>query len=639
MRGGASESRPKTWPFVSSRAPTTNEVPTRLRLFKHTSARARWAHCRDGARDRRRRPRASLDRAVQRTSSHDGQGGVHGGISRRGGRRAGERIFSRRPARNRPVPWAHRRAREISSRRRPPLAIVTPTRSRGRDPRRRSSVPRPLLARYSRRELPHPRPRASARPLTSSQHPVQNPRAVAIHQHQPPPGGPTPRPPSADASATAPAWTSQTLTKMPPRAPPTPERRATPNAARPPRFPPPPPRPRPALPASRWCAPPPSQKYELLADVFIALQQVGPLLRKRQQACTADVVCSSVETMTRRRCTVDVLRSIETIKPGTVSFSVRGDARGSGNARDGPISPRRVRADVAVPAGTAQGTAGMTPGTVGDRPRRRERRWRLFRAAMVRLVGAHHDAFLARLGDDAANDEEGPVIVNGQVVEWHPKFDLESCPDPPSGPAPRGADSSVVANARLSAASKADVAEHPRVGNGSAMPANWGRANLDSGDVKARAIAARGVTDEEAAAAAAALGDAGGSFPSRRRRGDEAKSGGGSRRGSRDDRGTSASSAVRYPSVALRHDAAAVRDVQEEGVDLRGSAPTRPPHHHAAEFEPDGGGGGVAVTRGVIARVVRADAGVGDGQRGGALETQDGGRGGDALRFGRNSSR
>ena len=71
---------------------------------------------------------------------------------------------------------------------------------------------------------------------------------------------------------------------------------------------------------------------------------------------------------------------------------------------------------------------------------------------------------------------------------------------------PRGADSSVVANARLSAASKADVAEHPRVGNGSAMPANWGRANLDSGDVKARAIAARGVTDEEAAAAAAALG-------------------------------------------------------------------------------------------------------------------------------------
>ena len=288
-------------------------------------------------------------------------------------------------------------------------------------------------------------------------------------------------------------------------------------------------------------------------------------MRKRQQACTADVVCSSVETMTRRRCTVDVLRSIETIKPGTVSFSVRGDARGSANARDGPISPRRVRADVAVPAGTAQGTAGMTPGTVGgSTPASGTSLADAFRAAMVRLVGAHHDAFLARLGDDAANDEEGPVIVNGQVVEWHPKFDLESCPDPPSGPAPRGADSSVVANARLSAASKADVAEHPRVGNGSAMPANWGRANLDSGDVKARAIAARGVTDEEAAAAAAALGDAGGSFPRCRRRGDEAKSGGGSRRGSRDDRGTSASSAVRYPSVALRHDAFAVRGVQEK---------------------------------------------------------------------------
>lgn len=275
------------------------------------------------------------------------------------------------------------------------------------------------------------------------------------------------------------------------------------------------PAPAPALPASRWCARLPlPKKYELLADVFVALQQVGPLLRKRQQACTADVVCSSVETMTRRRCTVDVLRSIETIKPGTVSFSVRGDARGSGNARDGPISPRRVRADVAVPAGTAQGTAGMTPGTVGgSTPASGTSLADAFRAAMVRLVGAHHDAFLARLGDDAANGEEGPVIVNGQVVEWHPKFDLESCPDPPAGPATRGADSFVAANAQLSAASKADVAEPPRVGNGSAMPVHWGRANLDSGDVKARAIAARGVTDEEAAAAAAALGDAGGELP------------------------------------------------------------------------------------------------------------------------------
>ena len=328
-----------------------------------------------------------------------------------------------------------------------------------------------------------------------------------------------------------------------------------------------------------------------------------------------------------------MLRSIETIKPGTVSFSVRGDARGSGNARDGPISPRRVRADVAVPAGTAQGTAGMTPGTVGgSTPASGTSLADAFRAAMVRLVGAHHDAFLARLGDDAANDEEGPVIVNGQVVEWHPKFDLESCPDPPSGP-PRQRRLRPSSRTRGSAASKADVAEHPRVGNGSAMPANWGRANLDSGDVKARAIAARGVTDEEAAAAAAALGDAGGELP------------------------LAAVAAVMKRKAAADHDADpatiaerrrrrlcdilpslfdttlfAVRDVQEEGVDLRGSAPTRPPHHHAAEFEPDGGGGGVAVTCGVIARVVRADAGVGDGQRGGALETQDGGRGGDALR-------
>ena len=270
------------------------------------------------------------------------------------------------------------RARVLASRRRPPLAIVTPTRSRGRDPRRRSSVPRPLLARYSRRERPAPRPRASARPLTSSQHPVQNPRAVAIHQHQPPPGGPTRGRQAPTRRRRRPRGRRRPSRRCPraPRRPPSAgrlERRSsTPAnglAARRPR-------PRPPRPRKKCARLPLPKKYELLADVFIALQQVGPLLRKRQQACTADVVCSSVETMTRGRCTGDVLRSIETIKPGTVSFSVRGDARGSGNARDGPISPRRVRADVAVPAGTAQGTAGMTPGTVGIDPGRRERRWR-----------------------------------------------------------------------------------------------------------------------------------------------------------------------------------------------------------------------------------------------------------------------
>jgi hypothetical protein len=38
---------------------------------------------------------------------------------------------------------------------------------------------------------------------------------------------------------------------------------------------------------SKWRASLPlPKKYELLADVYVALQQVGPLLRKRQQACT-----------------------------------------------------------------------------------------------------------------------------------------------------------------------------------------------------------------------------------------------------------------------------------------------------------------------------------------------------------------
>ena len=53
--------------------------------------------------------------------------------------------------------------------------------------------------------------------------------------------------------------------------------------------------------AGKWdAALPLPPAYERLADVFVALQQVGPLLRKRQQACTADIVCASVETMTGR---------------------------------------------------------------------------------------------------------------------------------------------------------------------------------------------------------------------------------------------------------------------------------------------------------------------------------------------------
>ena len=101
--------------------------------------------------------------------------------------------------------------------------------------------------------------------------------------------------------------------------------------------------------AGKWdAALPLPPAYERLADVFVALQQVGPLLRKRQQACTADIVCASVETMTGRRCSLAMLRSVEAVQPGTVSFSVRG----GGSAFDpasGPTSPRRVRADVADP--------------------------------------------------------------------------------------------------------------------------------------------------------------------------------------------------------------------------------------------------------------------------------------------------
>ena len=198
-------------------------------------------------------------------------------------------------------------------------------------------------------------------------------------------------------------------------------------------------------------------------------------------------------------------------------------------------------------------------------------------------------------------------MTNGQVVEWHPKFDLESVPilGPPrrAAPTPRRRERAARRRPRR-------MSRNPR-GNGSAMPGHWGRANLDSGDV-ARAIAARGVTDEEAAAAA--LGDAG-ELPSAAVAAvmKEAAADHGSRRSRNVGR------RLGYPSVVLRHDAFAVRDVQEEGVDLRGSAPTRPPHHHAESPRVYGGGGGVSSHR--RHRPIAADGA--ETAAGGAPETRD----------------
>ena len=192
----------------------------------------------------------------------------------------------------------------------------------------------------------------------------------------------------------------------------------------------------------------------------MALQQVGPLLRKRQQACTADIVCASVETMTGRRCSLAMLRSVEAVQPGTVSFSVRG----GGSAFDpasGPTSPRRVRADVADPDvshfskndGDESSPLAQFPQKTQDAKGVSARR---FRAALVALVGARHDAFCAseaskkRIGNsspragppsrrrrvepsrnDSGEHEGRRAADGGRVVVEHARFDLATVPDPP----------------------------------------------------------------------------------------------------------------------------------------------------------------------------------------------------------------
>lgn len=304
--------------------------------------------------------------------------------------------------------------------------------------------------------------------------------------------------------------------------------------------------------AGKWdAALPLPPAYERLADVFVALQQVGPLLRKRQQACTADIVCASVETMTGRRCSLAMLRSVEAVQPGTVSFSVRG----GGNAFDpasGPTSPRRVRADVADPDverhfsktdGDESSPLAQLPQKTQDAKGVSARR---FRAALVALVGARHDAFCAseasekgtgneseRVANDARDDEDvAPVTVDGVVVEWHARFDLATVPDPPlvgngEGAASRGGgdpDRELTREASrgrgerlaLERIANGERRERPApiVGNGSAVPDDWHRGHAkDTADAKARALGAVPVARAEAAAAAAALGDAGSELP------------------------------------------------------------------------------------------------------------------------------
>ena len=182
--------------------------------------------------------------------------------------------------------------------------------------------------------------------------------------------------------------------------------------------------------------------HERLYDAFVAVQQVGPLLRKRQRACTADVVCAAVETMTGRRCTLQMLRAVERIKPGTISFSLRG---GSEYTFDSalPVSPRRVRADVAVaaPGAPRETVAAGARDSVDAKGASAAK----FREALVAMVGGYHESFLRNHAEkvsetnasgtrDAVEDSKAPVVRDGALVEWHAEFDLNAVPDPSLAP-------------------------------------------------------------------------------------------------------------------------------------------------------------------------------------------------------------
>jgi hypothetical protein len=81
--------------------------------------------------------------------------------------------------------------------------------------------------------------------------------------------------------------------------------------------------------------------FQTLLDVYEALMIVGRLLRVRQCTMTADVVCTNVQRMVSKRCTLDTLRRVEAVAPGTMLFQAR-----TAHAED----LRRIHTDI-VPEG------------------------------------------------------------------------------------------------------------------------------------------------------------------------------------------------------------------------------------------------------------------------------------------------
>jgi len=232
------------------------------------------------------------------------------------------------------------------------------------------------------------------------------------------------------------------------------------------------------------------------------------------------------------------------VRPGTIVFSVRGGKEGDASSafRAGPISPRRVRADIVAVREIGAPGASASASSSAAAPAR------AFRDAMLRLVGEIHDAFVAGLSAEDAGGEDAAVVENDSVVEWHAKFDLASVPGP--GVAAERArqketrsekkvrrrsyelrrDELSRADADESAAASDAAAVNAtatgvvsssgndpldrRVGaNGDAVPTSWHRSASDSRDVEGAALERRAIADADAEAAKAALGDVGAELP------------------------------------------------------------------------------------------------------------------------------
>jgi len=262
------------------------------------------------------------------------------------------------------------------------------------------------------------------------------------------------------------------------------------------------------------------RKYQILFDAFVAVQQVFPMMRRRGKGSNTEELCAGVEEATRRRCTVETLRAIEALRPGTLSLSLKPGVRDD-DAR-AVSDPRRVRVD--FPESTGRAAAAPRGASAND----------AFRQTLVDRVADGHAEFLRALPDGAGDAFTPEVNSKGVALEWHEGFDLDDpahVPDPPlaavsrSSPATNkpASDGDTAVGDGDTAVGDAAVGRdaHKRArtddltpvflgmgnasGNGTALRASWlvtgvDERELDTQDVKLKSVMERRVTAEEAEA-------------------------------------------------------------------------------------------------------------------------------------------